>query len=160
MGRRSRKIRSEDKEKERKKLIREYVKRGYSANKIQKELQKRGLGMRRKELLAKVREVKGISKKPHAEKHVPIKYKRKVMKMRKIEEIKPISYPKWVAVYGTVNGKSRRVEMSGSGRELYNAMFDVVKHPPKRRFVRCHAGEAPFYLDYFDEWDEHPAVVS
>ena len=139
---------------QRDRLIRYYAKKRYSANLIQHKLRQKGLGMHRKELLAKVREVKGVPKKPKAEAHIPIKYrKRKPKRVRVVPA-------KWVAVYGTVDGKSRRVELAGSGRQLYKAMLDVAKHPPKKRFVRCSASEVPYYLDYEDEWDEHPAVRS
>jgi len=42
-----------------------YVSRGYSANKIQKRLKERGLGIRRKRLLKIVREMKLKAKKPN-----------------------------------------------------------------------------------------------
>jgi hypothetical protein len=109
--------------------------------------------MRRKELLARVREVKGVPKRPKAEVHIPIKY-------RKVERRRVRVPAKWIAVYGTVDGKSRRVELAGSGRQLYRAMLDLAVHPPKKRFVRCSASEVSNYLDYEDEWDEHPAVRS
>jgi len=134
-------------------LIRYYVKRRYSANLIQHKLRQKGLGMRRKELLAKVREVKGVPRKPKAEVHIPAKY-------RKVKRRRVWVPAKWIAVYGTVDGKSRRVELAGSGRQLYKAMLDLAKHPPKKRFVRCSASEVSNYLDYEDEWDEHPAVRS
>jgi hypothetical protein len=138
----------------RERLIRYYVKRRYSANLIQKKLQEKGLGMRRKEFLAKVREVKGVPKRPKPEIHIPTKY-------RKVKRERIRVFPaKWIAVYGTVKGKSKRVELAGSGRQLYRAMLDLAKHPPKKRFVRCSAIEVPNYLDYEDEWDEHPAVRS
>ena len=139
-------------------LIRRLVKKGYSTNQIQRELQKKGLGIRRKNMLKMVRKARGARKKPHAEKHVPIKYRR--VKWRKQARRKPMFLAKWIAVYGTVNGKSRRVELAGSGRQLYRAMLDLAKHPPKKRFVRCSAIEAPRYLDYEDEWDKHPEVIS
>jgi hypothetical protein len=135
-------------------LIRYYAKKRYSANLIQHKLREKGLGMRRKELLAKVREVKGVPKKRKAEVHIPIKYRK--VKRRRVRVVPA----KWVAVYGTVDGESRRVELAGSGRQLYKAMLDLAKHPPKKRFVKCSASEVPYYLDYEDEWDEHPAVRS
>jgi hypothetical protein len=135
-------------------LIRYYVKRRYSANLIQKKLQEKGLGMRRKELLARVREVKGVPKKPKPEIHIPTKYRKpKPVRVRVVPA-------KWIAVYGTVDGESRRVELAGSGRQLYKAMLDLAKHPPKKRFVRCSASKVSNHLDYEDEWDEHPAVRS
>ncbi|MEM3586341.1 MAG: hypothetical protein QXO71_03370 [Candidatus Jordarchaeaceae archaeon] len=57
---------------------------------------------------------------------------------------------KSIVVYGTVSGKSRRVELTGSGRSLYNAMIVLSKHPPKQRFVKCSVGEVDYYLDYDD----------
>ncbi|MEM0007532.1 MAG: hypothetical protein QXR89_04600 [Candidatus Bathyarchaeia archaeon] len=150
---------TESQREQRERLIRYYVGKRYSANFIQHKLREKGLGMRRKELLAKVREVKGVPKRPRPEKHVPIKYLAKAERGRRLR-VKPEAFGKWIAVYGTVDGKSRRIELGGSGRALYSAMLKVAKHPPKRRFVRCHASEAPYYLDYDEEWDEHPAVVS
>ncbi|MEM3797745.1 MAG: hypothetical protein QXY74_04835, partial [Candidatus Bathyarchaeia archaeon] len=151
--------RREKLEEKRLRLIRNMVKKNYSANLIQHKLREKGLGMRRKELLAKVREIKGVPKRPHPEKHVPIKYLARAERRRRVR-VKPEAFGKWIAVYGTVDGESRRIELGGSGRALYSAMLHVAKHPPKKRFVRCHASEAPYYLDYDEEWDEHPAVVS
>jgi len=119
--------------KRRERLIKRYVRLGYSANRIQKELQKRGLGMRRQTLLARVREVK-------------------------IKEYERLYGAKRLAVYGTVWGEGRRIELYGTGRQLYQAMLDVAVHPPKKRFVVCHAHDAPRHLDYLFRWDEHPIV--
>lgn len=135
---------------QRDRLIRIYTEKHYSANLIQKKLREKGLGMRRKELLAKIRELKGASKRPYPEKYIPTKYRK----------VRIVPSGKWIAVYGTVDGESRRLEMGGSGRALYNAMLRVAKHPPKKRFARCYASEVPYILDYDMEWDEHPAVVS
>jgi len=41
---------------------------------------------------------------------------------------------KGVAAYGTVHGKAKRVQMVGSGQQLYRAMQLVAKHPPKNSF--------------------------
>lgn len=137
------------KEAKRERLIKNYVKQGLSANEIQKRLQKRGLGMRRKRLLAVVRMYKGVSKKPHPEKYVPkwtlLKYKR-------------------VAVYGLVDGQSRRAEIYGTGRSLYQVMQIAVKHPPKKRFLKETANRVLVSpKDYFDiraVWDDLPEVES
>ncbi|MEM3829939.1 MAG: hypothetical protein QXP36_12125 [Conexivisphaerales archaeon] len=149
MDRRSRKVKSEVKEEEREKVIREGVRRGYSANQIQRELQKRGLGMRRKRLLAVVRRVKGVRKKPHAEKYVPKWI---------------LARGKRVAVYGTVEGQSRRAEIYGKGRSLYQVMQVAVKHPPKKRFLKETANRVlASPKDYFDiraVWDERPEIES
>lgn len=152
-----------ERERERERLIREYVAEGYSANMIQRELQKKGLGLRRKVLLAKIREVKGVPKKPHPSKYIPRKYRRvevKPVPKREIPFLRERIWGKRLAVYGTVRGRSRRIEMYGSGRELYNAMLDAVIHPPRERFVICHARDVAYYLDYGDEWDERPMAVS
>lgn len=141
----------------RERLIRYYVKKRFSANLIQHKLREKGLGMRRKELLAKVRIVKGVAKRLHPERHIPTKYLAKAEERRRV---KPEFIAKWIAVYGAVHGESRRIELGGSGKDLYRAMVEVAKHPPKKRFARCHASEALNYLDLDEEWDEHPAVVS
>lgn len=60
----------------RKWLIKYYVKQGYSANKIQKELQKRKMGIRRQKLLEIVRKYKKKPKKPKAYKYIPKKYRK------------------------------------------------------------------------------------
>ena len=141
---------TEEQIKKREQLIKYYVGRNYSANRIQKELQKKGLGMRRKDLLKRVREIRE-AKTLRAIPRIPKKrYKARPWFMGR----------KAIAVYGTVNGKSRRIEMVGSGRQLYNAMLRVAQHPPKYRFVRCRAYEAHKYLDYREKWDEHPQVIS
>ena len=145
-----RKLSNEDMQ-QRDKLIHYYAEKRYSANQIQKKLQEQGLGIRRKELLAKVREVKGVPKKPNPEVYIPIKYRR--------AEKKGIP-AKWIAVYGSVDGTSRRIELAGSGKQLYKAMLHVAKHPPKKRFVQCGATDVSNYLDYEKMWDERPKVKS
>jgi len=141
---------TEEQIKKREQLIKYYVGRNYSANRIQKELQKKGLGMRRKDLLKRVREIRE-AKTLKAIPRIPKKrYKARPWFMGR----------KAIAVYGTVNGKSRRIEMVGSGRQLYNAMLRVAQHPPKVRFVRCRADRAHYFLDYREKWDEHPQVIS
>lgn len=115
--------------------VRMYVAKGYSANRIQRELQKRGLGFRRKDLLKMVREVRG-------------------------EEYRRLYAAKRVALYGAVEGESRRLEIYGSGKQLYRAMQDAVEHPPKKRWVTCHAKEVGKFLDWFRSWDYRPEVLS
>jgi len=148
-----------------KNLICKLVKKGYSSTKIQKALRKRHLGIRRKNMLKIIRKVKGVKKKPHAEKYVPRKYRARVKWRRRALTAKPTVYlPKAVAIYGTVGGESRRIEMSGTGRSLYNAMILVDKHPPKKRFLRILADKIILfprrYLDFDEEWDKHPEVIS
>lgn len=57
-------------------MIRNYVKKGYSANKIQKELKANGKGMRRKEVLKYVRQIKNKQSKANASKYTRKKYKK------------------------------------------------------------------------------------
>ena len=146
-------------------LIRRLVKKGYSSTKIQKELRRRHLGIRRKNMLKIIRKVKGVKKKPHAEKYIPRKYRARVKWRRRALTVKPTVYlPKAVAVYGTVDGETRRVEMSGTGRSLYNAMLYVGKHPPKKRFLQVLADKIILfprrYLDFDEKWDDRPKVIS
>ena len=164
MGKKQRKIGKAVRYRKAETIIRKLAKKGYSANKIQKELQKRGLGIRRKELLRLVRKVKGVKKKPHAQRYIPRKYKARALWRKRALKVKPLLISKAIAVYGTVQGKSRRVEMSGTGRSLYNAMLYVGKHPPKKRFLRILADKIILfprtYLNFDEKWDDHPKVIS
>jgi hypothetical protein len=136
----------------RNKLIRELAKKGYSANRIQKELQKIGLGMRRQELLKKVREAKEVKKKPYPAKYIPKKYLRKYRER--------IEIAKKIAIYGTVDGKSRRIEMWGNRFELYEAVKVAIKHPPVERFTQTPAYRVDDVVDWSEEWDDRPLIKS
>ena len=57
-----------------KEKISEYVKNGYSANKIQAKLRELNIGLRRKTLLAEVRRFKGQVPKTETVKYIPKKY--------------------------------------------------------------------------------------
>lgn len=59
------------------KSVKWYVNHKYSANRIQRRLQKRGLGIRRKTLLRYVREAKGTKLKANSWKYNPKKPKRR-----------------------------------------------------------------------------------
>jgi hypothetical protein len=140
----------------------DYIKKrsseGASANRIQKEMQARHMGMKRQRLLKYVREYKGQHKKAEPSKYTPKKYRRLIK--RKIH----YEIGKAVAVYGSVDGESKRVQMKGSGRNLYKAMMQVSKHPPKKKFLTASAEDIarnPYrYLDMDEEWDIHPEVTS
>lgn len=54
-----------------------YVSRGFSANKIQKRMKDRGIGIQRKKLLKIVREMRLKEKKADSKKYTPKKYRRK-----------------------------------------------------------------------------------
>jgi hypothetical protein len=60
-----------------KKKVKWYVQHKYSANKIQKALKKRGIGIRRKTLLKIVRDVKKRPLKANTSKYTPKKYRRR-----------------------------------------------------------------------------------
>lgn len=77
----------------------------------------------------------------------------------------PLFIPqKQIAVYGTVGGQSRRIQMSGSGQELYKALRDASQHPPKEKFLTANAGEIITKRDrLIDErlrWDRRPEIES
>jgi hypothetical protein len=57
-------------------IINESIQKGQSANKIQKQLRSQGLGIRRKELLKQIREIKTKSPKANPEKYIPRKYRK------------------------------------------------------------------------------------
>lgn len=57
-------------------VVNEGIRKGYSANKIQRELRSQGIGIRRKELLRDIREMKMKSLKTNAQKYTPRKYRK------------------------------------------------------------------------------------
>ena len=152
--------------------IRELSREDKTTTQIQKQLQKEGLGLRRTVMLIYVREFKG--KKPKAEpyKYIPRKYERARMRVtrrreRRLEierKEKERTYGKQIAVYGLTNGRHRRVQMYGSGKELYQAMMLVGKHPPRSQFLTVSARRLLRYPDYYldakNRWDDHPYVKS
>jgi len=70
----------------REQLIKQYARKGYSANRIQKKLQKQKLGMRRAVLLAKVREYKRVPKRQVKRKEKP------PVKVEKKPEIEKLNF--------------------------------------------------------------------
>jgi hypothetical protein len=139
------------------KAIRGYVKQGLSANKIQKQLQKQHLGIRRKTLLSEIRKIKGRKPKADRQKYTPHKYRISILKRR-------FPMMKQIAVYSTVYGRPRRVQMAGRGKHLYMAMEYVSQYPPKQKFLTIRAVDLlkdPWrYLDRKERWDRHPDVRS
>jgi hypothetical protein len=126
------------------------VDKGMSANQIQKDLQKNHMGMKRQKLLAYVREFKGQPAPKEPQKYTPTKY-------RRARAIPHVEIGKKIAVYGTVHGESKRIQMYGSGRNLYSAMKFAGKYPPKKRFLTASASDIVSnpedYLDMDEEWD-------
>jgi hypothetical protein len=138
--------------------IRDLSGQGKSANEIQRTLSKEQLGIRRTVLLRYVREIKHKAPPKKPEKYAPTKYRVPISPHRALYR------GKYVAVYGTVNGRSRRIQMHGSGRELYEAMIQVSRHPPRKKFLTVSASSISYYphefLDMWREWDEHPEAYS
>lgn len=149
--------------KQQRKAIGTYVKQGLSSNKIQKRLQKRHLGLRRQVLLAEIRKVKRKKPKANTYKYTPRKYRKR-----------RTSYPfkarrrffggHQIAGYGTVHGQSRRIQVYGSGKQLYRVMLLASQHPPRNRFLTIDAGTLlsnPWrYLSREEFWDAKPRVDS
>jgi hypothetical protein len=154
--------------------IRQLSRQGKSSNEIARQLRREGIGIRRKTVLAYVRRYKGRKPKAEPHKYTPRKYRvrkakaivaeyhRKEAKRRYEHEVKP----KHIAVYGRVDGISKRLEVSGTGKELQSVLLDAVEHPPRKRFLRTSAkklmtihgrGE---YLDMQREWDKKPTITS
>ena len=113
--------------------IKTYANKGYSANRIQKKMRQRHMGVRRKTVLRIVRETKGKAPRPHPEKHIPHKYGRPTH----------VSYPllgqKQVTLIGYHHGEKVRRNRRGSGRQL----FQFVREEMDGGF-----------------WDSRPSVMS
>lgn len=93
--------------------IRSYVRKGYSANTIQKKMKARHIGIRRTVLLTYVREFRRQPPKPSVAKYIPRKYR------------KGLKYPiivivKRVRLFGRHKGKRVRKIRTGRGSELYH----------------------------------------
>ncbi len=131
--------------------------KGMSANAIQRDLQAHHMGMKRQKLLGYVREFKGRKPKSEPSKYTPTKYRKKPRKPTKVVR-RRAPRGKHVAVYGKVDGESKRIQMHGSGRELYKAMMLASQHPPKKQFLTIKAtnitGNPDKYLDMEKTWDQ------
>lgn len=70
---------------------------------------------------------------------------------------------KQIAAYGTHHGKNKRVQMKGTGRQLFEAMQLVARHPPKKQFLTVSTEDL---LDDPEEylesgmWDDRPKIYS
>lgn len=138
----------------RRRLVGGLVRRGYSANRIQGELRKQGIGMRRKDLLKTVRAARKVKAKPHSARHVPIKYRQWTTQTL---------FNKHVTVYGTLDGMHRRAEVSGTGARIQRAMRYLSRHPPRKQFLTISADELSYCPERYlmeREWDERPTVQS
>ena len=61
-------------------IINDSIRKGYSSTKIQRQLRNEGLGIRRKELLKHIREMKMQPTKANPEKYIPRKYRKQINK--------------------------------------------------------------------------------
>lgn len=122
-----------------KKTIQNYVKKGYSANKIQIELKNKKIGLRRKVLLAEVRRVKGQPRKAETVKYIPKKYAKARWRARvKRIRLRPLG-EKQVTLTGLHKGKLISKTQRGSGKDLYRFVLDEMTG---------------------DYWDEKPSIHS
>jgi hypothetical protein len=171
LPKKKRKIPSKTKE-----AIRTYVKQGYSANKIQKSLQRQGLGIQRKRLLAEVRKVKGIKPKAQPQKYTPKKYRRVTPKARR-----PVFRGKHIAVYryattqryrklarkaGMPLSYSARYEFYGNGKDLAKAVrlaLSGIVPRWEKPHVECSARaflNNPYRYGEDGEWVDRPNIES
>ena len=107
-----------------KNAIRDYIKKGYSANQIQVNLKNRHMGIRRKVLLAEVRRVKGQPSKAETVKYIPKKYLRTRWLAR--AELERILSEKQVTITGKHKGDSVTKTRRGKGKDLYRWVFDEM----------------------------------
>jgi hypothetical protein len=149
--------------KQQRKAIRTYVKQGLSSNKIQKSLQRRNIGLRRKVLLEEVRKVKRKKPRANAYRYTPRKYRKRRTPYHS-QTRRQFYGGHQIAGYGTVHGQSRRIQVYGSGKQLYKVMLYASQHPPRTRFLTIDAGTLlsnPWrYLSREEVWDAKPRVDS
>lgn len=154
--------------------IRTYVKQGYSANKIQKRLQKQHLGIRRKALLTEIRKIKGQKPKANSFKYTPKKYRKMVKELAPPRRVRRAFFGgKSVAVYRSAKTKrhpkpySARYEFSSSsGKDLGKAVrlaFSGIVPRHERPFVNCSARDFvknPYLYGEKGVWLGRPEVES
>lgn len=143
--------------------IRKLNRQGLSTNQIQKTLQHQGLGLQRKTLLTYIRELRGRPAPAEWQKYIPKKY-------RHPQPPPPLPpFPmgiKQVCVYGTYHGRQKRIQVYGSGADIYQAMPYMIDHPPKQDFLTIDAESLLTnpnrYLDtrVGAEWDRKPYIES
>jgi hypothetical protein len=158
--------------KQQRKAIRTYVKQGLSSNKIQKRLQKRHLGLRRKVLLAEIRKVKRRKPKANAYKYTPKKYRKTGGRRYGYPSKKRRFTGKQVAVYGYAKTMrhprpySARFEFYGSGKDLFQAVrmaHNGIVPRFEHAFVKCSAREFLNNPNIYGErgvWTARPNVDS
>jgi len=93
--------------------------------------------MRRQKLLGYVREFKGQPSRPHVEKYTRTRYRRKPSVGF------PQVFPKRVILRGRWKGKTKEIEKTGEGRDLYGWVKDNMIEAKRR-----------------EGWDSKPQVMS
>jgi hypothetical protein len=159
--------------KQQRKAIRSYVKKGITANKIQKRLRARHMGMRRTVLLSQIRKVKHQKPKANRLKHTPKKYQRMTSGVpHPSRERRQTMSGRQVAVYGYARTRrnprpySARFEFYGSGKDLFKAVklaHDGFVPRKEWAFVKCSAREFlsnPEVYGERGEWSDSPRVES
>ena len=148
--------------------IKAFVNQGYSANKIQKKLQKQGLGIQRKKLLSEVRKIKGKKPKANRQKYTPKKYRRRVTPKPR----RPFYSGKHIAVYQYAKTwrhpkpYSARFEFYGNGKYLAKAYIRVLRGIVPRfedPFVECSARDFlndPYKYGEKGVWIDKPEISS
>ena len=120
--------------KEQRRVIKTCVKRGYSANKTQKQLQKRHIGVRREVLLKEIRKIRRVT--AYRRKHVSRNYYPPIRAWR----APGISLgPRQITLTGKHLGKNVEKKRVGSGKELQKFVMEEIEG---------------------DYWDARPAITS
>ena len=145
--------------------IKIYARKGYSANRIQKRMRRRHIGVRRKTVLRLVRETKGRRPRPHPEKYVRHRYRKppSTITHRKPSYAKIVGGAKTISLYGQVGGKARRWQISGDGHRIYQLMPELVRHPPKENFETTDVDTLSRNKDRLmsrSTWDGRPQIES
>lgn len=116
--------------------IKTYVKRGYSANKIQKQLQKRHIGIRRKTLLIEIHKIRRV--KAHRRKYIPREYRYPpIIPWRKARKIS-VGLRR-IILTGWHQGKKVEKKRFGSGKQLRIFVIEELEG---------------------DYWDARPTITS
>jgi hypothetical protein len=116
-------------------IIRNMSRRGYGANKINRTLRAKHIGMRRTKLLTYVREFKGRSPKPHPERYVRVRYRKTTV---------PILQPqKTVILRGTWKHEKKVMQKTERGNVLKDWVIEQMSK------AKNHDG-----------WDMRPQVTS
>lgn len=149
--------------------IRGYVKHSYSANKIQRNLRKQHLGIRRTVLLAEIRKAKHQKAKANRLKYTPKKYRvgHPSRQRRQTFSGREVAVYGYARTHENPRAYSARFEFSGSGKDCQRAVVKVYDEgwvPMKEdAFVRCSARQ---FLrnpeDYAEKgtWSGNPDVRS